>query len=90
LESQETYKLQVTKNPDSKIFNQVANFIIEKLEGKLTEQVDGIDQVYWDFKIDKNQLTLHSEHFLGISVYGERSKQTEHLLERVNSELKLN
>ncbi|MEY8847380.1 DUF3630 family protein [Psychroserpens sp. XS_ASV72] len=89
MKSQKTYNLQITKSPDSKIFSQVADFIIEKLNGKITEQVDGIEQKYWDFKIDKILITLHSEHYLGISVYGQESEQVEYLLERINSELNL-
>ncbi len=89
MNSQETYNLEITKTPNSRVFTQVANFIVNKLHGELIKQLDGIDQSYWDFKINESIVTLHSEHYLGISVYGKKSKVVESSLRRIKSELKL-
>jgi len=50
------------------IFEVVAEIIVTKFNGRIVKKLDGIDQRYWDIYISDNIITLHWEHYLGISL----------------------
>ena len=50
-------------------FEQIAKRICIGFHGKIVEKVDGIDEIYWDIKIDEALVTLHLQHYLGILVF---------------------
>ena len=50
------------------IFEVVAEVIVTKFNGRIVKKLDGIDQRYWDVCISDNIITLHWEHYLGISL----------------------
>jgi hypothetical protein len=49
----------------------VADAILSKFKGKLVEQLDGLDERYWDIEIGKKIITLHLQHYLGIMLFPE-------------------
>ena len=54
---------------DSKLFDRIAELIEREFKCQWAERADGLDQRYWDFVIDGSKLTLHLEHYLGISIF---------------------
>jgi hypothetical protein len=62
-------QIQISDCADWKLFERVASFLEAGLQGHWTEQLDGIDQRYWDLSVRVGQLTLHLEHSLGIMLY---------------------
>jgi len=58
----------ISEAPDWRLFNNVATLIIKKFQGRLVEKLDGLDQRYWDIEVEGEILTLHSEHYLGITL----------------------
>jgi hypothetical protein len=53
---------------DWKLFEEVAHLLEQGLGGCWKKKLDGLDQRYWDLLVNEHILTLHLEHYLGISV----------------------
>jgi hypothetical protein len=64
----ETLEIKISDDSDWKMFEQICGFISKDLLGSLVNKLDGLDQRYWDFEINGKYLTLHLEHYLGISL----------------------
>ncbi len=64
-----TVEAQISDQADWDLFERVAALIENEFKGHWSTKLDGIDQRYWDLKIGPNIITLHLEHFLGISIY---------------------
>lgn len=60
--------IEISENADWKLFEDMAKVLAQGLGGCWTEKIDGSDQRYWDLLVDGQTLTLHLEHYLGISV----------------------
>jgi hypothetical protein len=60
--------IEVSEHSDWKLFESVAQKLECVLGGYWKEKFDGLDQRYWDLIVDEQTLTLHLEHYLGISV----------------------
>ncbi|WDY55844.1 DUF3630 family protein [Pseudomonas sp. PSKL.D1] len=60
--------IEISENADWKLFEDVAQVLAQGLGGCWAEKIDGLDQRYWDLLVDEQVLTLHLEHYLGISV----------------------
>lgn len=73
---------QLGRISDGKLFRLITKTIEKKFDVQWLQQLDGLDQRYWDFKIKGEILTLHFEHYLGISLFP--SKDTPSL-ETANS-----
>ena len=50
------------------LFESIAHTIESHFGGRWVRQLDGIEQRYWDLEINGVVLTLHLEHYLGISL----------------------
>ncbi|MDR6580080.1 MULTISPECIES: DUF3630 family protein [Pseudomonas] len=61
-------RIEVSEEADWKLFEYVARVLEQGLGGCWKERLDGSDQRYWDLLVDEHTLTLHLEHYLGISV----------------------
>lgn len=77
----------VSKRSSRKRFSYTAYKFEEKLGGNWTTQLDGGDQIYWDLSADGGKITLHQEHYLGISIFvaadlGDEHAASMRLLER--------
>jgi len=54
---------------DWNLFDQIADSIAVEFNGYWIEKLDGLDNRYWDIAIEGIILTLHLEHYLGISLF---------------------
>jgi hypothetical protein len=61
-------RIEVSEEADWNLFEDVARDIERGLSGCWKERLDGPDQRYWDLLVDEHTLTLHLEHYLGITV----------------------
>jgi hypothetical protein len=50
-------------------FDEIAILIGKKLNGNWTNKVDGLDERYWDLMVENVTITLHLQHYLGITLY---------------------
>jgi|SRR5918992_1324398 hypothetical protein len=67
----------ISESTDWRLFNKVAKLIVKKFNGRLVEKLDGLEQRYWDIEIEGEILTLHSEHYIGISLFPQNKEANE-------------
>jgi hypothetical protein len=60
--------IEVSEHADWEVFENVAQQLEQGLDGYWKERFDGLDQRYWDLIVGEHALTLHLEHYLGISI----------------------
>lgn len=60
--------IEVSEKADWKLFEDVAWVLEQGLGGRWKKKLDGLDQRYWDLLVDEHTLTLHLEHYMGISI----------------------
>jgi hypothetical protein len=65
----------LTDSSNRELFEQIGNYLETELRLKPLAKLSGTDQFYWDYKVDNIQLTLHLEHYSGISIYPAKSSQ---------------
>jgi len=78
-------ELRLSENPDD--FRRLAEVVQKALKGKWKHQADGLDQSYWDLDVDGEILTVHREHYLGVSVFGQPDEAKVRLLEKLKGAL---
>ncbi|MBU6957962.1 DUF3630 family protein [Pseudomonas sp. CVAP len=61
-------EIKISESSDWQLFENVARALEQGLGGTWVEKADGIDQRYWDLAVEGQVITLHLEHYLGISV----------------------
>jgi hypothetical protein len=71
----ERFDVAISDDADWMLFNGVADAILNKFSGKLVERIDGLDERYWDIEIGGSVVTLHLQHYLGISLFAETRQQ---------------
>ena len=69
-------------------FVEVARKIQALTNGHFTEELDGLDQSYWDIVIDGDLYTVHREHYLGVSIFSGASDSMK-VFQRIEKELSL-
>jgi len=60
--------IEISADADGKLFERVAQKLEQGLGGYWKGKIDALDQRYWDLAVGEQTLTLHLEHYLGISV----------------------
>lgn len=70
----------VSDDPDD--FVRIATEAYRLLGGELGECAHGLDQSYWDLSVDGATITIHREHYCGVSVFCDEQPQSIALLER--------
>lgn len=60
--------IELSEQADWQLFDTIAQRLEAGLGGQWTAKLDGLDQRYWDLMVEEQVLTLHLEHYLGISV----------------------
>lgn len=48
-----------------------------------SEQIDGLDQSYWDLEVGEASITVHREHYLGVCVFGATTKANLEIAARI-------
>src|SRR5689334_13798505 len=59
----------VSRSSDWSLFDRIASELAESFRGTWSERLDGLDERYWDLDARGGKITLHLQHYLGISVY---------------------
>ncbi len=73
-------ELHLARDPDR--FRQIAESFRSLLGGEWTAQLDALDQSYWDLSTSGGVVTVHREHYLGVSAWGPLA-----VIDRVNRHL---
>ena len=60
--------IELSAASDWQLFENIARILEESLGGYWKEKLDAMDQRYWDLVVGEQVITLHLEHYLGISV----------------------
>ncbi|WP_248800598.1 hypothetical protein [Pseudomonas sp. MWU13-2105] len=61
-------ELNISESSDWYLFERIAQTLEQGLNGTWARKLDGLDQRYWDLLVDDQIITLHLEHYLGISL----------------------
>jgi len=62
-------QIEVSSSSDWRVFDLLTTVLSDGLKGEWCEKLDGLDQRYWDLQRDSARITLHLEHYLGITVF---------------------
>jgi hypothetical protein len=62
-------QLIISEAADWSLFESTAEKLRRGLGGRWTEKLDGPDERYWDLQARGGRITLHLQHYLGISLY---------------------
>ena len=73
-EKNEVIELELTRDSNGDLFQAIAEEIAQTFKIQWKEKLSGLDQRYWDFEINGIILTLHLEHYLGISIFADKTK----------------
>lgn len=63
------FSAELDKDSDGPVFQSIADELTEAFTIRWKAKLDGFDQRYWDFEYKGLTLSLHLEHFLGISIF---------------------
>ena len=86
-ENERTIDAELLRESDGSIFQLIADELTKVFNVQWKTKLDGFDQKYWDFDFKGIPLTLHLEHFLGISIFVEKSKTNIENARRVLDEI---
>lgn len=68
-EDERSISAELFRDSDGSVFQLIADELTEFFNVQWKTKLDGFDQRYWDFEFKRITLTLHLEHYLGISVF---------------------
>lgn len=79
-------EIRISDSADWDLFENLAKIFEKDLGGYWKERLDGADQRYWDLVVEEQVLTLHLEHYLGVSVliYNSTNKTAYRVRELLN------
>ena len=73
----EQLKVAISDDADWMLFNGIADTILTKFKGQLIRPLDGLDERYWDIEIRGSIVTLHLQHYSGISLFSDNKKAND-------------
>jgi hypothetical protein len=59
----------ISKESDRRLFEEIAALLASQFAGRWTAKADSADQRSWNLAVDDVTVTLHLEHFAGISLF---------------------
>jgi hypothetical protein len=62
---------------DHVLFEAIGTFLEKELRLQTISRLSGIDQGYWEFKVERHQFRLHLEHYTGISIHPAQAKSPD-------------
>ena len=83
IERTSTGKIELRLSDDPEQFEALAEVVRKTLAGTWIERLDQFDQSYWDLDVQGTTITVHREHFLGVSVFCDDESAKAELLERL-------
>lgn len=82
----------LTEQSDSSLFIRLADRIVSEYKATIIKKLNGLDEVYWDFLVESEIITLHQQTYIGISIFPkdlERSTaKANRLAEKIAATLK--
>lgn len=90
-EEEKFLHLELYGDSDRTIFQLIADELSKTFNVEWKEKINGFDQRYWDFKYGGFILTLHLEHYLGISIHTQKTgdnKSAQQILEEIGNHFK--
>jgi uncharacterized protein DUF3630 len=63
-----SFSAELLRDSSGSVFQLIADELSEEFDIRWKAKLDGFDQRYWDFEYKGLTLSLHLEHFLGISI----------------------
>ena len=63
------FSAELLRDSNGSVFHLIADELTEVFDIHWKAKLDGFDQRYWDFEYKGIILSLHLEHFLGISIF---------------------
>jgi hypothetical protein len=78
---------ELFRDSDGSVFQLIADELNEVFNVQWKTKLDGFDQRYGDFEFKGITLTLHLEHYLGISIYVKKSEMDIESAKRVLEEI---
>jgi hypothetical protein len=88
IERRDNDLIEIRLSDDPEQFKRLAEEIRKDLGGRWIEQLDDFDQSYWDLVVAGQKITVHREHYLGVSVFCSDEEANRSLLERIQSSWK--
>jgi hypothetical protein len=85
IERTDTGLIELRLSEDPEQFVRLAEEVRTKLGGRWTEKIDGLDQSYWDLDVQGIVVTVHREHYLGVSVFGKDEPGRRSVLEKLQN-----
>jgi uncharacterized protein DUF3630 len=86
------FSAMLIRDSDGSVFQLIANELSEVFNIQWKAKLDGFDQRYWDFEYKGITLSLHLEHFLGISIFVKKPetniKNAKKILEEIGEHFK--
>lgn len=76
-------QIEIRLSYDPGQFRRIAEKVRTKLGGEWLARIDGLDQSYWDLNVAGQKITVHREHYLGVSVFSADDPSKRLLLERL-------
>ena len=83
LERRPTGRIELHLSDDAEQFVRLAESVRANLNGRWMKQLDGLDQSYWDLDVRGKVLTVHREHYLGVSVLCEDDQEAIVVMEQL-------
>ncbi len=81
-------QIHVSAQSNWLLFDRVAQTLQVGLSGTWADRLDGTDERYWDLVVHGGKVTLHLQHYLGITLYptagADADSQSLDLLERAH------
>jgi hypothetical protein len=87
-EDEKIINLDLSDDSDWTLFQMIANELVGTFKIQWKTQADGLDQRYWDFEYKAVTFTLHLEHYLGISIFADKSKVDIEITRQAINEIK--
>jgi hypothetical protein len=69
--------IQLTKTANYDVFALIADYLEKEFHVIFTNKLSSADQCYWDFGYQGHSITLHLEHYTGISLFSEDMALTQ-------------
>ena len=85
IERTDTGLVELRISDDSEQFKHLAEEVRNKLGGRWIEKLDGLDQSYWDLDVQGEKVTVHREHYEGVSVFCDDQPAKISVLERLQT-----
>lgn len=80
-------QLVIADEADWSEFERLAGAICTRFDARIVERLDGPDERYWDLEVADQVVTLHLQHYLGISLHAP-SARDESLVRSIAQSLK--